>query len=96
MLVVYAKIEPRRPNVAMPPLFCLSKASQSIFDAKEWWENGEAMFLNNHHDVLIAFFPHTKQQDALDFISWVHYKPGLMDVMTVLERDGILWKMWSV
>jgi len=92
MLVVYAKIEPTTGLAA--PLFCVTKTSQWESDGAKWWQEGLAQ--QDHHDVLIVYFPECKHQRAVDFMHSIHEQPSLMDTVAALESDGILWKMWSV
>ena len=92
MMVLYAKIEPP-PNGATAP-FRVTQATQWEAEASAWAV--VAKMDPQRRDILMVYFPECKHQMAVDFLAGIHHSPILMEVMTALQKDGILWKMWSL
>ena len=91
MLMLYAKITP--PLTGNSP-FRVTEVTQWEAEARVW--SLQIPLDPQRKDILILYFPECRHQDALDFIAWIHHRPILMDLMTALEQDGILWKLWSL
>jgi hypothetical protein len=89
--MLYAKITP--PLTGNSP-FRVTEVTQWEAEARVW--SLQIPLDPQRKDILILYFPECRHQDALDFIAWIHHRPILMDVMTTLEQDGILWKLWSL
>jgi hypothetical protein len=47
--------------------------------------------------VLAVYFPDIKQNDALDFMTWVrNFQPLFTDVMAAVISDGLFWRTGSI
>jgi hypothetical protein len=91
MFVVYAKIE---PATGLSSMFArIADTSQRLEDGERWYQEGLAQ--PDHHDVLVVYFPDYQKQQSEDFSSWAILRPSLTDATTVLDKDGVSWKLWS-